>query len=73
MARCLVTVLDDRGSHDMQSADGSGAGRRDPRYDILFEAAQIGPVTARAVTVMRKNWKSRTLAMPCHSGARLRD
>ncbi len=31
----------------MQSADGSGAGRRDPRYDILFEPVKIGPVTAK--------------------------
>jgi dimethylamine/trimethylamine dehydrogenase len=30
-----------------QSPHGTGPYRRDPRYDILFEAVRIGPVTAR--------------------------
>ena len=38
----------------MQS--GSGAGRRDPRYDILFEPLQIGPVTAKVA-----EWSFNTL------------
>jgi dimethylamine/trimethylamine dehydrogenase len=31
----------------MESGSGPGTGKRDPRYDILFEPVRIGPVTAK--------------------------